>query len=130
MQKRRYFSTNTPSEKRVGYSRAVRSKDGLRLYISGTTSIDGKGNTRGNTIYEQADFVFNKIKNIVAQSGFLEEDIVLLRCYLTDMERIAEFDKASIKHFKYIKPSCTLIGISVLIKADLFIEVECIVDKG
>lgn len=130
MPERKKFSTNTPSERKVGYSRAIQSKDGQRLYLSGTTSQDEEGNTQGSTVYEQSDFVFNKIKGVVSEAGFSEHDIVLLRAFLTDMNKIHEFDKAFIKHFTDINPCCTLVGTSALVTSELLIEVECIVDKG
>lgn len=47
---RKNISTNTPSEKRVGYSRAVRINN--RIYFSGTTSMDEKGDVVGKSLYE------------------------------------------------------------------------------
>ena len=130
MASRKKFTTGTPSEKRVGYSRAVRSIDGKRLYVSGTTAQDNKGNIIGKSVFDQADYIFKKLKGVVANAGFSESDIVLVRAYLTDMKQISDFDRVFIKHFKKINPACTLVGISNLVDPGLLIEIECVADSG
>lgn len=123
------FSTNSPSEKRVGYSRAI-VVDEKRMYVSGTTSVNEEGKIQGMTVYEQTSYVFGKIKGVVEKAGFAAEDIVLLRVYLVDMGKIVEFDRAFIEHFAKINPCCTLVGTSGLVDEKLLVEVECLVDTG
>lgn len=121
------ISTNTPSEKRVGYSRAVIVD--RTIYFSGTTSVDEKGNVAGKTVYEQTDFIIKKIEKVLKRSGFKNENVVLVRAYLTDMKNLSEFDKAFKKHFSKIKPCATVLGVSELVNPDLLIEIECIAEK-
>ncbi|MBI4137240.1 hypothetical protein HY469_04220, partial [Candidatus Roizmanbacteria bacterium] len=87
---RETFSTNTPSEKRVGYSRAVAINN--RMYISGTTSIDESGTVIGTTVGEQSNFCFGKIIDTLQKGGFQKEDVVLVRAYVTDMKQLSGFD--------------------------------------
>lgn len=124
---RKNISTNTPSEQRVGYSRAVIVDK--TMYVSGTTSIDNKGKTVGKTVYEQTDYCFTKIKTVLENNGFSRKDVVLITAYSTNMKNLEEFDAAFIKHFSKVKPCCSLVGVNALVKPDLLIEIACIAQK-
>ncbi len=125
---RKNISTNTPSERRVGYSRAVVVDN--KMYISGTTSMDEEGNTIGKTTYEQSNYCFQKIKNVIESEGFTPHDVVTVTAFLVNMKDIGEFDKSFIEHFYEIKPCCTLVGINELVKPDLLVEIECVAEKS
>ena len=126
---RREISTNTQTEKRVGYSRAVVIDD-KRIYFSGTTSVDEQGETVGTNTYEQTINVFRKIKDTLGEVGFSPTDVVLIRAYLARIKDLSEFDKAFIEHFSDVKPACTVVGVSELVKPDLLVEIECIAEKA
>jgi|SRR3989338_9362999 len=124
---RKNISTNTPSERRVGYSRAVRLAN--RLFITGTTAQDVSGKTVGKNLYDQARYIFELIKSVLESENFSLNDVVSLTVYLTDKSMLPEFDKAFKEYFYDIKPTCTLVGISWLVKDDLLIEVETLAEK-
>lgn len=124
---RKNISTGTPSESRVGYSRAVVVNN--TMYVSGTTSIDQKGETVGKTTYQQTIFCFEKIKKVLKTGSFAVKDVVSVTTFLVNMKDISQFDKAFIEHFSKIKPTCTLVGIKELVKPDLLVEIECIAEK-
>lgn len=124
---RKNISTHTPSEDRVGYSRAVRVNH--RIYISGTTAQNEQGEIMGPTLYEQTKYIFEKFKKVLKGEQFSLNDIVSLTVYATDIKKLGDFDRAFKEYFYEIKPTCTLIGISWLVKEDLFIEVEAIAEK-
>lgn len=65
---RKNISTNTPSEIKVGYSRAVKIDN--KIYFSGTTAVDENGQTQGINTYEQTKFIFEKIKKVLKQEEF------------------------------------------------------------
>lgn len=125
---RRNVSTYTPSERKVGYSRAVVINN--KIYISGTTSMDHNGKTIGENVYEQAMYCFKKIRKIVEQEGFSLNDMVVVRVFLTKMDELTGFDNAFKEYFYHIKPTCTLVGVDRLVKPDLLIEIECLVEKA
>ena len=125
---RKNISTNTPSEKRVGYSRAVVINN--TMYISGTTSTNEKGETVGKATYEQTMYCFEKIKKVLKQGGFSEKDVVMITAYLVKMKETSDFDEAFIKYFSHIKPCCTLVGVKELVKPDLLVEIECTAEKA
>lgn len=125
---RKEISTHTPSEDRVGYSRAVRIDN--RIYFSGTTAQDGKGNVVGKNVYDQSKFIFEKVIKILAGEEFSVNDIALVRAYIVDMKQLAGFDKAFSETFINSHPACTLVGISQLVDPKLLVEIECIAEKA
>ncbi|OGH02926.1 MAG: hypothetical protein A2798_00660 [Candidatus Levybacteria bacterium RIFCSPHIGHO2_01_FULL_37_17] len=126
---RKVVSTHTPSEERVGYSRAV-VIDETRIYFSGTTSQDEKGEIIGDDVYSQSKNIFSKITSVVNSEGFKIGDTVLVRAYLVDITQIEGFDKAFGEAFKQTKPACTLVGINQLIDPKMLIEIELIAEKS
>lgn len=124
---RKNISTHSPSEKRVGYSRAVLI-DGV-LYFSGTTSVDRAGKTVGKTVYEQSVFIFKKIEGVLKSEGYVLGDVIKMTVFLVDMKQLGEFDKAFKEFFYNVKPACTLVGIHSLVAKDLLIEIECTAQK-
>lgn len=124
---RKNISTHTPSELRVCYSRAVVFNN--TMYMSGTTSVNEKGEVVGQTTHEQAKFCFEKIKKVMEQNGFLLSDIVMVRVFLVNMNALSEFDEVFKKYFHNIKPACTLVGVSQLVDPKLLVEIECTAEK-
>ncbi len=124
---RKNVSTLTPSEERVGYSRAVRINN--RVYFSGTTAMNEKGDTIGKTLYEQTKYCFEKIVSVLEKEQFSKQDVVIITAYVTSIKNLAEFDKAFIEYFYDVKPCCTLVGIKELVKPDLLVEIECVAEK-
>jgi enamine deaminase RidA (YjgF/YER057c/UK114 family) len=125
---RKNISTHTPSESRVGYSRAVIVNN--RMYISGTTAVNIEGAAMGNTLYEQTVFIFDRITKVLEQEGFANKDVVALTVYVTYMSKLPEFDKAFKERFFDIKPTCTLVGIKELQSPSLCVEVAAIAEKA
>lgn len=125
---RKEISTHTPSEERVGYSRAVRVDN--RIYFSGTTAQDEQGRAIGETVYQQTQHILGRISNVLKREDFQTEDIVDLTAYLVDMKQLPEFDRAFSEHFKNSRPCCTLVGVSYLVDPKLLIEIKCIAEKS
>ena len=125
---RRNISTNSSSEIKVGYSRAVLVNG--RVYVSGTTSTNEPGNTVGKSVYDQATHCFKKVLSAIKSAGFTADDVVSVTAYLVDMKRIEEFDRAFAEHFFEVKPCCTLVGIKDLVREDLLVEIECVAEKA
>ena len=74
-------------------------------------------------------FTTDLIKSVLESENFSLNDVVSLTVYLTDKSMLPEFDKAFKEYFYDIKPTCTLVGISWLVKDDLLIEVETLAEK-
>ena len=124
---RKTFSTHTPSELHVGYSRAV-SVNNI-LYISGTTSQDERGTVIGSTLGEQTRFIFTKLQKVLEQAGFTLNDVTLLTVFVTDMKHLPEFDRVFKEFFGKSKPACTLVGVNMLVNPQFLVEIEGIAHK-
>lgn len=125
---RKNISTATPSEKRVGYSRAVRINN--RIYISGTVAMDESGQVQGANLYDQTVYILDKIRGVLEAEGFSENDIVETVVYIVDMSQLPQFDKVFHERFSNIKPTCTLVGVNKLISPEFLIEISATAEKS
>ena len=124
---RKNISTNTPSEKRVGYSRAVIIDN--EMHFSGTTSMDKEGKVIGKSTYEQTDHIFKKISSIMKKNGFLSKDVINVDVFLTDINELDQFDKVFFEHFGKINPTCTLVEVSRLFSPKIKVEIKVMAKK-
>lgn len=120
---RQNYTSGAKWEATAGYSRAVRV--GSRIYISGTTAVDGGGNVIGQSDpYKQAVRVLTIIENILQEAGARLSDVVRTRMYVTDMENADEIIRAHAEYFGDIRPASTLVEVQRLIEPELLIEIE------
>ncbi|MBW7889023.1 MAG: RidA family protein [Bacteroidetes bacterium] len=120
---RHNFSTGTPWEELIGYSRAVRV--GNIIEITGTVASDEQGNIVGkDNPYEQTKYILQKIERVLRQAGGSLEQIVRTRMFVTDISRWKEYGKAHHEVFHSIKPCTSMIEISKLIAPGYMIEIE------
>jgi enamine deaminase RidA (YjgF/YER057c/UK114 family) len=120
---RRHFSTGTPWEPIVGYSRALRV--GEHVYVSGTTSTDKDGNIVGiGDAYAQTVQILKNIENALKELDVGLEHIVRTRIYVRDISQWEQIGKAHDEFFKEIRPVTSMIEVSRLINSDMLVEIE------
>jgi enamine deaminase RidA (YjgF/YER057c/UK114 family) len=120
---RRNFASGTKWEDIVGYSRAVQV--GNQLEITGTVAVDENGRLVGKEdLYAQTKFILEKINRILRQAGFLPEDVVRTRIYLTDISKWEEVGRAHREFFADIKPATTMVQVAALISPEFLVEIE------
>ncbi|WP_407548616.1 RidA family protein [Streptomyces sp. Pv4-95] len=119
---RQLFSSGSPFESLVGFSRAVRV--GPFVSVSGTTASGPDGPVGGDDAGKQAAEVLNRIAAALKEAGGDVGDVVRTRVYLTD---IADFDTVARAHaavFGEARPAATFVGISALANPALLVEIE------
>ncbi len=122
MAERKNISSGAIWEDLVGYSRAV--KIGNVIEISGTTAVDGEKVIGIGDPYLQTENIINKFKTVLENAGSSLNDIFRVRIFVTNINDWEEISKAFSKHFKFIKPAATLVGVKALINPDLLVEIE------
>ena len=123
MMKRELFSSGTPWEPLIGYSRAVRV--GSHIWVSGTTATDGKGGIVGKgDAYLQAKQAIANIERALAQAGARLGDVVRTRIYVLDMTHWEAIGRAHGEAFGMIRPAAAMVEVTRLIDPDMLVEIE------
>jgi enamine deaminase RidA (YjgF/YER057c/UK114 family) len=120
---RKNFSSGAKWEDIVGYSRAVQVDN--QLEVTGTVAVNEKSELVGGaSFYEQTKFILVKMKGVIEGAGFLLQDVVRTRIYVTDISHWEEVGRAHQEFFGSIKPATTMVEVSALISPDYLVEIE------
>lgn len=104
------------------YVRTIRS--GPFVFVSGTTSLNAKGQVQGKTAAEQTTITMRKIEAGLKSAGARLADLARTTIYVTDIRDMAAVSKALGKALKGSVVTSTLVGVTALAVPGLLVEIE------
>ncbi|MDL4818794.1 NAD(P)-binding domain-containing protein [Actinomadura opuntiae] len=109
------------------YSHAAHVTAGPMLYVSGQVAFgeDGKIDAPGD-MGRQSEVIFGLLERILAAHGAGFADVVNVRTFVTDLDRVAEYGAVRRRYFSGAAPTSTTVEVSRLFHPDALLEVEVV----
>ena len=121
MNERRHFSSGSPFEPRIGFSRAVRVGD--TIHVSGTGPI-WADESFDDDAGAQARRCLEIVAAALEELGGTVDDVVRTRIYLTDPTDIDAIGPVHAEFFGAARPAATALAVAALLDPRWKVEIE------
>jgi len=123
--KQRFISPHVAEYPPGLWSNCIRVGD--HIWLSGFTARDNDLTTIHGvgSAYEQAKFIFTKVKHCLEAAGATMADVVNMNIYVTDMADNKEIWEARKEFFEGDFPCSTLVQVSSLANPEIKVEITC-----
>ena len=102
---------------------------GDTLYVSGHVAVDASGNLVGEGDCEaQTRQVFTNIQAVVKAVGGSMDNVVKITCFLTDVANYPAYSKVRAEIFPSNPPASSTVIVAGLVRPELLVEVEAVVN--
>ncbi len=126
---RKNISSGSPMETPIGFSRAARI--GNHIAVSGSAPIEPDGSTAcPGDLYGQTKRCIEIMAAAIQEAGGTLQQVIRTRVYLIEISGWEEAARAHGEIFGDIRPACTFVEVSGLIRPNWLVETEadCVVD--
>ena len=118
---RKYISSGSEFEQKVGYSRAV--VDGEYIFVSGTTGYDYDSMSISDCVIEQAEQCFKNIQKALLEAGSSLDDVVRVHYIYPNRDDFEPCWPVLNKYLGHAKPAATMF-VAGLLDDKMKLEIE------
>ncbi|MEU4821680.1 NAD(P)-binding domain-containing protein [Actinomadura sp. NPDC023710] len=116
-----------PAPPNPAYSHTAYVTQGPMLYVSGQIALgaDGKVDKPGD-MTRQSEVILSLLERILAAHGAGFGDVVNIRTFITDLDRLREYGAVRRRYFTGPPPTSTTVEVPRLFHPDALLEVEIV----